>query len=116
MDFITDLPPSRNNKAVYNAILVIVDRFSKMSLYIPAKKTWRAEDLADSFVKRVISRFGVPKRVVSDRGSVFISRMWAEICSYKEEETPEHRIPSTNRWADRATEPGPGDLPKDLRQ
>ena len=39
MDFITDLPPNRNNKAVYNAILVMVDRFSKMSLYIPAKKT-----------------------------------------------------------------------------
>jgi hypothetical protein len=81
MDFITDLPPSRNNKAVYDAILVIVDRFSKMSLYIQAEKTWRAEDLADSFVERVISRFGVPKGVVSDRGSVFISRMWAEICT-----------------------------------
>ena len=81
MDFITDLPPSRNNKVVYDAILVIVDRFSKMSLYIPAEKTWRAEDLADSFVERVISRFGVPKGVVSDRGSIFISRMWVEICT-----------------------------------
>ena len=39
MDFITDLPPSRNNKVVYNAILVIVDHFSKMSLYILAEKT-----------------------------------------------------------------------------
>ena len=81
MDFITDLPPSKNNKVVYDAILVIVDRFSKMSLYIPAEKTWRAEDLADSFVERVIFRFGVPKGVVSDRGSVFISRIWAEICT-----------------------------------
>ena len=116
MDFITDLPPSRNNKTVYDTILVIIDRFSKMSLYIPAKKTWRAEDLADSFVKRVISRFGVPKGVVLDRGSVFISRMWVEICSHQAEETPEYRIPSTNRWADRATELDPEDLPKDLRQ
>ena len=81
MIFITDLPPSRNKKLVYNVILVIVDHFSKMSLYIPAEKTWRAEDLADSFVERVISRFGVPKGVVSDRGSIFISRMWAEICT-----------------------------------
>ena len=87
MDFITDLPPSRNNKAVYDAILVIVDRFSKMSLYIPAKKNWRVEDLADSFIERVISRFGVPKGVVSDRGSVFISRMWAEICTVIKQKT-----------------------------
>ena len=56
MDFITDLPPSRNNKVVFDAILVIVDRFSKMSLYIPAEKTWRAEDSADSFVERVIEQ------------------------------------------------------------
>ena len=81
MDYIIDLLPSRNNKAVYDAILVIVNRFSKMSLYIPAEKTWRAEDLADSFIEKVISRFGVPKGVVSDRGSVFISRIWAEICT-----------------------------------
>jgi transposase InsO family protein len=66
---------------VYDAILVIVDCFSKMSLYIPAEKTWKAEDLADSFVERVISRFRVPEGVVSDRGLVFISRMWAEICT-----------------------------------
>ena len=52
-----------------------------MSLYIPAKKTWRAEDLADSFVQRVISRFRIPNGVVSDRGSVFINRMWADICT-----------------------------------
>jgi hypothetical protein len=42
MDFITDLLPSRNNKAIYNAILVIVDRFSKNVPIIPAQKTWRA--------------------------------------------------------------------------
>ena len=71
----------RNNKVVYDAILVIVDRFLKMSFYIPAEKTWKAEDLADSFIERVISRFRVPKGIVSDRGSVFISRMWAEICT-----------------------------------
>ena len=79
MDFITNLLPSRNNKVVYDTILVIVDGFSKISLYIPAKKTWRVEDLADSFVERVISRFRVPKGVVSNRDSVFISRMWVEI-------------------------------------
>ena len=33
MDFITDLPPSRNNKAVYDAILVIVDRLLEYELH-----------------------------------------------------------------------------------
>jgi hypothetical protein len=80
MDFITDLPPSKNRGSVWDAILVIVDRYSKMALYIPAEKTWKAEALADAFIERVISRFGTPKGIVSDRGSLFISRMWGEIC------------------------------------
>jgi hypothetical protein len=52
-----------------------------MSLYIPAKKFWKVEDLADSFVERVIFRFRVLKGVVLNKGSVFISRMWVEICT-----------------------------------
>ena len=52
-----------------------------MALYIPAEKTWKAEDLADTFIERVLSYFGTPKGIVSDRGSLFISRMWAEICA-----------------------------------
>ena len=81
MDFITDLPPSKARGCVSDAILVIVDRYSKMALYIAAEKTWKAEDLADAFIDRVISRFGTPKGIVSDRGSLFISKMWAEICA-----------------------------------
>ena len=81
MDFITDLLPSKARGCVLDAILVIVDRYSKMALYIAAEKTWKAEDLADAFIKRVLSRFGTPKGIVSDRGSLFISRMWGEICA-----------------------------------
>ena len=38
MDFITDLPPSLRRRLVYDAILVVVDRFSKYSRYISARK------------------------------------------------------------------------------
>jgi transposase InsO family protein len=80
MDFITDLPPSKTRDLIADAILVIIDRYSKMALYVPAEKSWKAEDLADVFIERVLSRFGTPKGIVSDRGSLFISRMWGEIC------------------------------------
>lgn len=39
LDFITSLPPSKVDKCAYDAILVIVDRLSKMTLYIPALST-----------------------------------------------------------------------------
>ncbi len=34
MDFITSLPPSKYRSTVYNAIFIIVDRFTKMARYI----------------------------------------------------------------------------------
>jgi hypothetical protein len=80
MDFITDLLPSKARGCIWDAILVIVDRYSKMALYIIVEKIWKAEDLVDAFIDRVISQFGTPKGIVSNRGSLFISRMWVEIC------------------------------------
>ncbi len=35
MDFITGLPDSLWRGTVYDAILVIVDRYTKMSYYVP---------------------------------------------------------------------------------
>ena len=80
MDFITDLLPSKARGFIADAIFVIIDRFSKIALYIPAEKSWKAEDLADAFIERVLSHFGTPKGIVSNKDSLFISRMWGEIC------------------------------------
>ena len=80
MDFITDLPPSKRNACVYDAILVIVDRYSKMNRYIPTTKTCTAADLAVILRDEVVSRFGLPKGIVSDRGSLFTSEFWSEFC------------------------------------
>jgi RNase H-like domain found in reverse transcriptase/Reverse transcriptase (RNA-dependent DNA polymerase)/Integrase zinc binding domain/Chromo (CHRromatin Organisation MOdifier) domain len=78
MDFITDLPSSKKGDSVYNAILVIVDRFTKMALYIPTVKTVTSEILAELYMEHVVSKYGVPKSVVSDRGSQFTSLLWEE--------------------------------------
>jgi hypothetical protein len=81
LDFITGLPPAKNDGGcVFDAILVIVDRLSKMALYIPALKTWDAKDFAESYFKHVVLKYGIQKGIVSDRGSIFTSAFWAEIC------------------------------------
>jgi hypothetical protein len=39
MDFITGLPPSPDsNGRVYDAVLAVVDRFSKFTVYLPCTK------------------------------------------------------------------------------
>ena len=80
MDFITDLPPSKREGCVYDAILVVVCRFSKMCLYVPTNKTCTSVELGRIVIDEVIRRFGVPDGIVSDRGSVFTSAYWEEFC------------------------------------
>jgi hypothetical protein len=82
MDFITDLPRSidKTTGVVYDSILVIVDRYTKISKYIPCKKTTSAEDLADLFLKNWFKDQGLPANIISDRGSVFTSKFWSALC------------------------------------
>ena len=74
MDFVTGLPPSRRDDRVYDAIWVVVDRYTKMARYIPTTKTLTATELADLFTDNIVCFFGLPLGIVSDRGSVFTSQ------------------------------------------
>ena len=82
MDFITDLPPSFEvgTTSVRDSILVVVDRYTKMSLYLPTNKTIKPAGLAELFLERVVRYYGVPAGIVSDRGGVFISKFWSALC------------------------------------
>jgi len=80
MDFIVDLPPSTFEEKVYDSILVFVDRYTKVTRYLPCNKTCTAVQLTDLFIKEIVSKYGVPKGIVSDRGSVFTSAYWSSFC------------------------------------
>ena len=75
MDHITHLPPSSG----FDAILVFVDRFSKMAHFIPCHTTDKASDLAQQFFSQVVSRHGFPNDIVSDRGATFTSSFWQQV-------------------------------------
>jgi transposase InsO family protein len=74
-DLIVELPPSvdPSTNQVYDAILVVVDRLTKMALFIPTTSNARSLDLARLYVQHVFSKHGVPTDIVSDRGTVFTS-------------------------------------------
>ncbi|CAI7882768.1 unnamed protein product [Closterium sp. NIES-53] len=52
LDFITGLPPTN---AGHDAILVVIDKFSKMGHFIPTHTTARTEETAQLFLKHIIS-------------------------------------------------------------
>ncbi|MBW0536410.1 hypothetical protein O181_076125 [Austropuccinia psidii MF-1] len=80
MDFITQLPLSSN----FDSILVVVDRFSKMAIFIPTYSTITALDLAQIFISHVFSKHGLSTSIVSDRGSLFVSSFWTQLCQQLE--------------------------------
>jgi hypothetical protein len=73
MDFIIGLLPSRRGDKVYNAIYVIVDRYTKMALYLPIVKTITITKLTDLFLNEVVRHFRAPRGIISNRGSLFTS-------------------------------------------
>ena len=81
IDFITGLPESKGfNGRVYDSILVVVDRFSKMVRYFAVNKTIDAPALAELIYKKIVMFTGTPDDIVSDRGSVFTSEYWSTLC------------------------------------
>jgi hypothetical protein len=50
---------------------MIVDRYTKMNIYILTNKTCDSIELISLLIDVVIRRYGVLKGIISDRGSVF---------------------------------------------
>ncbi|MBW0495878.1 hypothetical protein O181_035593 [Austropuccinia psidii MF-1] len=74
-DLITQLPLSNS----FDSILFIVDRFSKMAVFIPTMSSITSLDLAHLFIKNISSKHGLPSSIVSDRGSLFVSSFWRNL-------------------------------------
>ena len=71
MDFIAGLPRTTNG---YNSIWVIVDRLTKSAHFIPVKTSYTAEKYAEIYFDRIVILHRVPLTIISNRGSVFMSR------------------------------------------
>jgi len=74
MDFITDLPKSEGN----NAILIVIDRVTKMAPFLPCDKEMNARQFSELFMREIFRLHGLPKDILTDRGSIFTSDLWKE--------------------------------------
>ena len=76
MDLITDLPVTKRG---VDAVVVFVDRLSKMVHIEPCTKTVTAEGLAEIFENRIFRYHGVPQDLVSDRDVRFEAEFWQAV-------------------------------------
>ena len=76
MDFVVGLP--RTSKS-YDSIWVIVHRLTKSAHFILVDSRYLARKYAKLYFDQIVTLHGVPLTIVSDRGSVFVSRFWEQL-------------------------------------
>ena len=78
MDLITGLPTTKDK---HDAIVVFVDKFTKLAIYAPITKEITAPQLAQVFFDQVYRHYGLPKIIISDRDPRFTGAFWQ--CLFK---------------------------------
>jgi hypothetical protein len=80
MDFIVGLP---RTSAGYDSIWVIVDKLTKVAHFILVITTYTSAKLAELYMTWIVCLHGVPKKIMSDRGSQLTSQFWQKLLDTK---------------------------------
>jgi hypothetical protein len=72
-DFITKLPKTVKQ---HDSIMVVVDKLTKESHFIPIKTKHKATNIIEIYMKEVVKIHGLPKAIVSYRDPKFSSNFW----------------------------------------
>jgi hypothetical protein len=76
MDFVIGLPRTQKGN---DSIWFIIDRLTKVSHFIPVKTTFEGATLARLYLKEIVRLHGIPRRIVSDRGTQFTLKFWLSL-------------------------------------
>jgi hypothetical protein len=76
IDFITTLPVTKEN---HDAVMVIVDKLTKLVMFIPTRTDMDTVETAKKFFNHWYRWFGLSKKIISDMDGSFISRFWKEL-------------------------------------
>lgn len=75
MDFIEGLPQLASS----NAILVVIDKFSKYAHFLPLTYPFTALQVAKAYFNNVYKLHGLPDVIISDWDRIFTSQLWQEL-------------------------------------
>ena len=59
--------------------MVVIDKLSKATHFIPVKTTYKATNIANIFTKQIFCLHGIPKVIISDKDPKFTSNLWKSL-------------------------------------
>ena len=81
MNFITDLSSSKNyNRAVYNTVLIMIDRLTKMTHYTVMRKNIDASTLTELFLYKYVRLHRIFNNLITDWEVIFTLKYWSFFC------------------------------------
>jgi hypothetical protein len=76
MDFIMGLPLTARKK---DSVWVIVDKLTKTAHFIALHTTYSVQQYAELYMDQIVRLHGIPKTIISDRGTQFVARFWEQL-------------------------------------
>ena len=76
MDYLVGYPTIKHQ---HGMILILFDKFSKMTILIPCNKTTTAQQSAQFFIEHVWKHYVLPTTIIFDRDARFVSTFWKNL-------------------------------------
>jgi hypothetical protein len=76
IDFIVGLPLTAYK---FDSIWVILDQLSKFAHFLPVNTNYKVQKYVEIYIARVLCLHGVPKTIISDKGSQFVAHFWEQL-------------------------------------
>lgn len=99
MDFVGGLPTTRNG---HGYTFVVVDKFNKMCVLMPCKRTISEQEATNLFFGQVWVHFGTPRSLISEKDTIFLSAFWTTL--WEKMDTKLKRLKSFHPQTDGQTE------------
>lgn len=100
MNFVGGLPTTKNE---HDYIFMVVDKFNKMCVWMPCKKTITGQE-ANLLFGQVWMHFGIPRSIISYRDKIYQCIMDYTMGEDGHKVEKIQSIPSTEKCADRSTQ------------
>ena len=73
MNFVIDLSPSKRDKIIYDLILIIVDKCTKMIKYLLIIIKIDVAKLTNMFFEKIVLHFNMSTNIVNNKNFLFIN-------------------------------------------